>query len=152
MSPALLKSAGLFLGACAMPYKPPSLAGMKRLVVASIAAALLVSGAAPIFPAWAQRNGNYPVTEMNFDLWCQEQANLPPERCDKRTPEDNAAFEAYRAKVEAYEIPYLQQKQNAARLDRDIMRNDPVDRPLSKDPTPNQPNLNNPSTTTPPRP
>ena len=104
-------------------------------------------------PAFAQRsNGNYPVVEMNFDLWCQEQAGLPAERCDKRTAQDEAAFEAYRAKVEAYEIPYLQQKDEAARLDRDILRNDPVDRPLSKDPTPNQPNLNNPSTTTPPRP
>ena len=62
-------------------------------------------------PALAQRNGNYQVTQMNFDLWCQEQAGLPVERCDKRTPQDNAAFEAYRAKVEAYEIPYLQQKE-----------------------------------------
>ena len=103
-------------------------------------------------PAVAQRNGNYPVTEMNFDLWCQEQAGLPVERCDKRSAEDNAAFETYRAKVEAYEIPYLQQKQNAARLDTDIMRNDPVDRPISKNPTPDRPDLNSPSTTVPPRP
>ena len=84
-------------------------------------------------PALAQRNGNYHVKEMNFDLWCQEQAGLPAERCDKRTPEDEATFEAYRAKVEAYEIPYLQQKDNAARLDRDILRNDPVDNPTVKD-------------------
>ena len=103
-------------------------------------------------PAFAQRNGNYPVQEMNFDLWCQEQAGLPAERCDKRTAQDEATFEAYRAKVEAYEIPYLQQKQNAARLDRDIMRNDPVDRPISKNPTPDRPDLNAPSTTVPPRP
>ena len=60
--------------------------------------------------------------------------------------------EAYRAKVEAYEIPYLQQKNNAARLDADIMRNDPVDRPISKNPTPDRPDLNSPSTTVPPRP
>jgi hypothetical protein len=103
-------------------------------------------------PASAQRNGNYPVQEMNFDLWCQEQASLPAERCDKRTAQDEAAFEAYRAKVEAYEIPYLQQKQNAARLDTDILRNDPVDRPISKNPTPDRPDLNAPSTTVPPRP
>ncbi len=103
-------------------------------------------------PASAQRNGNYPVQEMNFDLWCQEQAGLPAERCDKRTAQDEAAFEAYRAKVEAYEIPYLQQKQNAARLDTDILRNDPVDRPISKNPTPDRPDLNSPSTTVPPRP
>ena len=125
---------------------------MMRFAIASVTAAVLVSGSAPLFPAWAQRNGNYPVTEMNFDLWCQEQANLPPERCDKRTPEDNAAFEAYRAKVEAYEIPYLQQKANAARLDRDILRNDPVDNPPIKDIPAQRPDLNNPSTSTPPRP
>ena len=103
-------------------------------------------------PASAQRNGNYPVQEMNFDLWCQEQAGLPAERCDKRTAQDEAAFEAYRAKVEAYEIPYLQQKENAARLDADILRSDPVDRPNSKNPIPERPDLNAPSTTVPPRP
>jgi len=125
---------------------------MKRLALATLTAAVLISGTAPIFSAWAQRNGNYPVTEMNFDLWCQEQAGLPPERCDKRTPEDNAAFEAFRAKVEAYEIPYLQQKANAARLDRDILRNDPVDNPPTKDLPSQRPDLNNPAGTTPPRP
>lgn len=100
----------------------------------------------------AQRNGNYQVQEMNFDLWCQEQAGLPAERCDKRTAQDEAAFEAYRAKVEAYEIPYLQKKNEAARLDRDILRADPVDRPISKDPSQNRPDLNAPSTSVPPRP
>ena len=108
--------------------------------------------ATAVTPAMAQRNGNYQVQEMNFDLWCQEQAGLPAERCDKRTAQDEAAFEAYRAKVEAYEIPYLQKKNEAARLDRDILRADPVDRPISKDPTMNRPDLNTPSTTVPPRP
>ena len=114
--------------------------------------ATAVGLAAASLPAFAQRNGNFPVQEMNFDLWCQEQAGLPAERCDKRTAQDEATFEAYRAKVEAYEIPYLQQKQNAARLDTDILRNDPVDRPISKNPTPDRPDLNSPSTTVPPRP
>jgi hypothetical protein len=97
-------------------------------------------------PAAAQR-GNYAVKEMNFDLWCQEQARLPIARCDKRTPEDEATFQAYRSKVEAYEIPYLQQKNNAARLDRDLLRPDPVDARR------NQPSSapDSPSTTTPPR-
>ena len=40
-------------------------------------------------PALAQRNGNLQVQEMNFDIWCQQQANLPAERCDKRTDQDN---------------------------------------------------------------
>jgi hypothetical protein len=122
------------------------LMGYRILAAASLAVSLLA-------PAGAQvRNGNLPVQEMNFDLWCQEQAGLPPERCDKRTDADEATFEAYRAKVEAYEIPYLRQKDNAALLDRDILRADPVDRPVTQDPAQNQPNLNNPSTTTPPRP
>src|SRR3569833_453147 len=103
-------------------------------------------------PAFAQRNGNYQVQEMNFDLWCQEQAGLPADRCDKRSAQEEAAFEAYRAKVEAYEIPYLQMKNEAARLDRDILRADPVDRPIAKDPSPNRPDLNAPSTSVPPRP
>jgi hypothetical protein len=113
---------------------------------------LLAALALPVTPALAQRNGNYQVQEMNFDLWCQEQAGLPAERCDKRSAQDEAAFEAYRAKVEAYEIPYLQKKNEAARLDRDILRADPVDRPISKDPSQNRPDLNAPSTSVPPRP
>jgi len=116
------------------------------------AALLVMAMAAAATPALAQRNGNYQVQEMNFDLWCQEQAGLPAERCDKRTAQDEAAFEAYRSKVEAYEIPYLQKKNEAARLDRDIMRADPVDRPIAKDPSPNRPDLNTPSTSVPPRP
>jgi hypothetical protein len=115
---------------------------------------VVILGMALLAPgfALAQRNGNYPVKEMNFDLWCQEQAGLPAERCDKRTPQDEATFEAYRAQVEAYEIPYLQQKNNAAQLDRDIMRNDPVDNPPVKDIPEQRPDLNTPSTSTPPRP
>ena len=118
-----------------------------RLIVTILASATLACGTAQ-----AQRNGNLPVKEMNFDLWCQEQAGLPVERCDKRSEQDEAAFEAYRAKVEAYEIPYLQQKNNAARLDRDILRNDPVDNPPVKDIPSQRPDLNTPNTSTPPRP
>ena len=113
---------------------------------------VLILVAAAVIPAAAQRNSNYQVKEMNFDLWCQEQAGLPAERCDKRTAQDIAAFESYRAKVEAYEIPYLQRKNNAARMDMDILRNDPVDHPPVKDITAQRPDLNTPSTTIPPRP
>jgi hypothetical protein len=125
---------------------------MAHRVRMGVLVAAVVCLTAVSLPTSAQRNGNYRVQEMNFDLWCQEQAGLPAERCDKRTAQDEATFEAYRAKVEAYEIPYLQQKQNAARLDTDILRNDPVDRPISKNPTPDRPDLNAPSTTVPPRP
>jgi hypothetical protein len=116
-----------------------------------LAGALLAIASMPA-QAQTMRGGNYPVQEMNFDLWCQEEAELPAERCDKRTDQDEAAFEAYRSKVEAYEIPYLQQKSNAARLDADILRNDPVDRPITQSPPQDRPDSDNPSTTTPPRP
>ena len=117
---------------------------MNRIVLGLVVAALTL-------PAAAQRQ-NYKVDEMNFDLWCQEQAGLPPERCDKRSAADEAAFEAFRAKVEAYEIPYLQQKNKDLRIDRDILRGDPVDNPIDKDVGQQTGNPNTISTTTPPRP
>src|SRR6185437_15640230 len=77
--------------------------------------------------AVAQTGKNYDVKTMNFDMWCQEQAHLPADRCDKRTAEDEKTFEDYRAKIERYEVPYLQQKQYDLAIHRDIMHNDPVD-------------------------
>lgn len=98
-----------------------------------IAAALM---AMPVFawaPAALAQGANYPVKTINFDLWCQEQQHLAPERCDKRAPDDEKDFEAYRAKIEQYEIPYLQQKQNDIALDRNILNKDPVDNPIAPD-------------------
>ncbi|HEY5347652.1 MAG TPA: hypothetical protein VIJ72_05625 [Rhizomicrobium sp.] len=82
-------------------------------------------------PASAQMH-RYPVQTMNFDLWCQEQANLPPDRCDKRLPQDEKVFEAYRSKIERYEIPYLQEKENEAQFNRTVLHNDPIDNPIDK--------------------
>jgi hypothetical protein len=82
-------------------------------------------------PAAAQNQG-YDVENINFDMWCQETQHLPPARCDKRLPADEAAFEDYRAKVEKYEIPYLQGRENGAQLNRVILHNDPVDNPVTK--------------------
>ena len=67
---------------------------------------------------------------MNFDMWCQEQQHLAPERCDKRTPEDEKVFEAYRDQIEQYEVPYLKQQQKDLAISRDVMHNDPVDNPV----------------------
>ena len=96
-------------------------------------AALAVSARAqdnPIVPGDPQGlNPRYNVQNMNFDMWCQEQQRLPPERCDKRLPEDDAAFNAYRSKIERYEIPYLQEQQRRQRLNLGILHNDPVDHP-----------------------
>jgi hypothetical protein len=71
----------------------------------------------------------YSLQEMNFDMWCQEEKHLPPARCDKRLPQDDAEFQAYRATVEKYEIPYLQKKQTEQTLNRVINR-DPIDNPV----------------------
>ena len=84
-------------------------------------------------PAALAQGANYDVKTMNFDLWCQEQQHLAPDRCDKRTAEDEKDFDAYRAKIEEYEIPYLQQKQNDIALDRNILNKDPVDNPITQD-------------------
>jgi len=90
-----------------------------------------------VAPGAAQSGGggSYDLPTMNFDLWCQETQHLPPDRCDKRTAHDEADFEAYRAKVEKYEIPYQKGRQNGQQLDRTILHNDPVDNPVTKDPS-----------------
>jgi hypothetical protein len=118
---------------------------------AKIFLTMLVAGAI-CAPAYAQRNSNYAVKEMNFDLWCQLQAGLPADRCDKRTAQDEAAFNSYRDKVEAYEIPYLQRKNAATRLDRNILHADPMS-PLRNDPAAQRQDLGSGATTStlPPR-
>lgn len=91
------------------------------------------AGLALAAPAAAQ-SGPYDVKTMNFDLWCQETQHLAPDRCDKRLPNDEADFEAYRAKVEKYEVPYLKSRENGQQLDRTILHNDPVDNPVTQNP------------------
>jgi hypothetical protein len=91
---------------------------------AALAAALLLCCGG----AQAQVGRNYDVKPMNFDLWCQGTAHIDPDRCDKRLPADDEAFQAYRAKIEAYEIPYLKQQNRNLRIDTDILHNDPTDR------------------------
>jgi len=107
---------------------------MKRL-----ACALVLGGFAAFAAAHAQA-GRYPVHAMDFDLWCTEEQHLPWERCDKRLPDDVQKFEAYRAIVERYEIPYLQEKEQALHFDQTILENDPIDKkpnnPLPQAPKP----------------
>jgi hypothetical protein len=85
--------------------------------------------AAIVLAGRAEAQQPYALHEMNFDMWCQEEQNLPPDRCDKRLPEDDAAFQAYRAKIEKYEIPYLQKKQRDENLSTAIIHNDHADDP-----------------------
>jgi hypothetical protein len=90
--------------------------------------------------ALAQGEKPYPLHEMNFDIWCQEQKHLPPARCDKRLPADDAEFQAYRNRMENYEIPYLQRRDDEQNLNRVILHNDPVDHPtLPSQPQTDQP-------------
>ncbi|HEX3753872.1 MAG TPA: hypothetical protein VHV26_02235 [Rhizomicrobium sp.] len=110
------------------------------------AGAVLVLG----LTASAQTGKNYNVQTMNFDLWCQEEAHLPADRCDQRTPEDEKIFEAYRDKIERYEIPYLQEKSNEANFERNVLHNDPIDRPLKNDSAQQQQDPNQPPRTPPP--
>src|ERR1700749_1969488 len=104
------------------------MSGLKTIVVASAAFAVIATAAG----AQSQR---YDVKTINFDLWCQETQHLAPDRCDKRLPEDEAAFEDYRAKVEKYEIPYLKGQETGAQLNRTILHDDPVDHPVTQDPS-----------------
>ncbi|MGB8366122.1 MAG: hypothetical protein ACLQUZ_16640 [Rhizomicrobium sp.] len=105
------------------------LAGLALAMIAARAEAQAGTGAEP-----------YRLEEMNFDMWCQEERHLPPERCDKRLPADNAEYEAYVAKIEKYEVPYLQRRRDEERFNRVILHNDPVDRPTEPSvPGPNQP-------------
>jgi hypothetical protein len=97
------------------------MAGMVRVVFLAVSAAVLIGTG-----AHAQAVN---LTEMNFDMWCQQEANLPPDRCDKRLPQDDARFEAYVKKIEDYEVPYLQQRQQKEQLNQIILHNDPVDHP-----------------------
>lgn len=104
------------------------MSGMKRILILGAALAMLPAA------AWAQAH-HYAVETINYDLWCQETQHIPADRCDKRLPEDLAAFEDYRAKVEKYEIPYLRGQENGAQLNRVILHNDPVDNPVTQNPS-----------------
>jgi hypothetical protein len=105
---------------------------MKRMKFPLLAAALLLA-----LPASAQST-RYDVKTLNFDLWCQETAKINPDRCDKRLPDDEKQFEAYRAKIEKYEVPYLERKDKEQQFDRDVLHNDPVGNPIYKDPAAQQ--------------
>jgi hypothetical protein len=100
------------------------LSGMKKLVPILAVLALYA-------PAHAD---NYRVTRLDFDIWCTEIEHLPGERCDQHLADDMGKFEAYRAMIEKYEVPYLQSRDRAAHFDRTIMHYDPVDKTLEPQP------------------
>jgi hypothetical protein len=82
----------------------------------------------------AAQTQNYPVAEMNFDLWCQEEAHLPADRCDRRTATDEQAFEDFQQVIDPYEIPYLRKRQREFEFQRDVLERDPIDNPVAQNP------------------
>jgi hypothetical protein len=68
---------------------------------------------------------NYDVKTLTFELWCQETQRYPQDRCDARRPADVAAFEAYRASIERYELQYLKQMDRERQI-RDSVNRDPM--------------------------
>ena len=96
------------------------------------------SMAQPLPPA--PSNTLLNVHNINFDLWCQETQKLPPERCDKRLPEDEKAYESYVDTVGRYEVPYLEQRQRDQFFNRVIMHSDPTENPVQHPQQPPAPN------------
>jgi hypothetical protein len=115
---------------------------LHALAIGFVVAGLSTAASAQLNPSPnnpESQGTRYNVQEMNFDMWCQEQQHLPPDRCDKRLPEDDEAFNTYRAKIERYEIPYLQEQQRQLRINTGILHNDPVDHPDQPSQPQNQP-------------
>jgi hypothetical protein len=97
----------------------------------AVVSALLVLGSAAV---WAQPLSgplNYDVKTLTFELWCQETQRYPIERCNARRPADVAAFEAYRASIERYELQYLKQMDRERQI-RDSVNRDPMQSAISR--------------------
>ncbi len=96
---------------------------------AAVAAALALPFAAA---AQTPQSTTYDVKTINFDLWCQEVARIDPDRCDKRLPEDEQNFEAFRGTIEKYELSHLKDKQKEYNFDQNLLHKDPIDNPLNQ--------------------
>jgi len=101
---------------------------------------LLILGACALAASLASpARAEYKLTEIDFDMWCQEEQHLAPERCDQRLPEDEKAFEAYIDTIQKYEIPYLKERDKREQYNRTLLHNDPVDDPTEPSTPPLQP-------------
>jgi hypothetical protein len=98
---------------------------MALLAGAALSAAALQASAQPT---------QLDLHEMNFDMWCQEHEHLPPARCDKRLPKDDAAFQAYVNLIENYETQKLNNEAKERHIDRMLETN-----PASAPPQPPAP-------------
>lgn len=91
----------------------------------AVASALVFLGFASVSAQPLSGPLNYDVKTLTFELWCQETQRYPQERCDARRPADVAAFEAYRASIERYELQYLKQMDRERQI-RDSVTRDPL--------------------------
>ena len=105
---------------------------MKNALVCGAVGLMVLAATAANAQQHSWRNQFEP---MNFDLWCQEHEHLPPARCDKRLPQDDAAFQAYANKMEGYETQQLNSDAQQRRLDQAINRSDPSANPAGTPPT-----------------
>src|SRR5271170_3594735 len=99
-------------------------AGMKKTLKSAVFGATLSAACLAAYGAVAQPQ-HLKFEPMNFDLWCQEHEHLPPARCDKRLPQDDAAFQAYSNKMESYEIEYLHRHNSDRSLQQDLRHINP---------------------------
>ena len=107
---------------------------MKRTFASAVFCATLTAACLAAYGADAQTR-RLQFEPMNFDMWCQEHMHLPPKRCDKRLPDDDAAFQAYANKMEGYETQQLNQGWRDQRLNNTILRSDPSANPAGTPPT-----------------
>jgi hypothetical protein len=103
--------------------------GQTRIPLIVSAILLLGSGVSSAQPLSGPLN--YDVKTLTFELWCQETQRYPAERCDARRPADLAAFEAYRASIERYELQYLKQVDRERQI-RDSVNRDPMQSTISR--------------------
>jgi hypothetical protein len=78
-----------------------------------------------------QGTGSLKLQPMNFDMWCQETAQLPAARCDRRTPADDATFATYNNRIETYEMRTLRGRAREREINRDIVHYDPIGHPTA---------------------
>ena len=76
----------------------------------------------------------YNVRVLSFDMWCQETQHWDPDRCDQRLAADEEQFEAYRATIERFELPYLKRREEDVNLHTRVIDNDVAPRRNGIDP------------------
>ncbi len=97
----------------------------------AVVSALLFLGSATASAQPLSGPLNYDVKTLTFELWCQETQRYPTERCNARRPADVAAFEAYRASIERYELQYLKQVDRERQI-RDSVNRDPMQSTINR--------------------